>query len=1173
MTALETLRDRDLPVDFGRYTLVGLLGVGGMGRVFRAELRGPSGFRKTLALKVIGKPVGEESQRNQEEFFREARVSGLLKHPNIVDVYDFGIEEGRPWLAMELVEGQTLAQLLFDGPLPPTAALDLGLQVCAALSHAHALKADGETIELVHRDLKPANILITPRGLVKVVDFGLARAAGGATDLTQSGTIRGTPAYMAPEQARDEPLDARTDLFALGLLLYELVTGERLLQRDSLVAVMMALVQIEAELGEPERVAGLDAAVPGLGAVVRKLCRHDPQERYTRASEVATELRALAARLGPGPSLQSHLSGEPESPSFGSVLRPPTDDAATRILPTAGTSSTRGSQRVARRTNLAPDGGAFVGRAEALADLGRGFDEGSKLVTLLGPGGTGKTRLARRYGASKLQDLLPHGGAWFCDLSEARSVDGVLHVVALTLGIPLDRAAEGTATFVGEALADRGPMLVILDNVEQVVASVVELAGCWLELCPDLQLLVTSRERLRLPDELVLDLGPLQEDDAVALFEERAKAQGRGFVLKESDRPIVAEIVRRLDCLPLAVELAAARTSVLAPRKILDRLDHRFRLLAHGSRAAGRQATLRGAIQWSWDLLDDTERLAFAQCAVFRGGFTLEMAEEVIDVGEGPDAPWALDLVQTLRDKSLLRSWEPPGLHGEVRFGMYESLRAFAAEQLEALGIVDEANARHAAALVTLGLDLARRIELADGRLARRQLALELDNLQAAYERRAARAPSEAMSAVLAMSDLLAAVGPVDLYRRVLNEALALPARGAEAKTVRLQLLIRRVSFVRGHGDFERATADAAEAEAIAESLGDELSLVQTLRAQVFNLIENGRLEESLPIAERALAVARALENDEALGAALNAVGYAWGFNGRDEESFAAHLEALEAWRRVGNRRREADEVSNIAVYHGNRGNIEEAEPRFQQALELHRELGTRRGEGLCLGNLSLVALQRGRLGEAKRRAVKSAEIQRAIGERAPRGMILCNLGCVLLLEGQTSESVRVLEEAVEILRGLGRRFYLAIAWRDLAVAYLAAGRGDDAVEAARQGVESARGMPKANLVAINLATLGAALASAGSLAEADTFLHEAQAAAELRGDESERAYCATASCFHLLATLPLLDEASSAAVLDQVTRAYEQFGFADEDWTEGRPVDSTLRALRWVLGDHLDEL
>ena len=369
---LEHLEASDLPVEFGRYTLVGILGAGGMGRVYKAELRGPSGFRKELALKVIARSRGSSDEQLREEFFREARFSGLLKHENVVDVYDFGVEEGRPWLAMELLKGRSLAAILADGPLLPTAALDLALQVCAGLTHAHGLTIDGEPVELVHRDLKPANIMVTPRGVAKILDFGLARSAGAATDLTGTGTVRGTPAYMAPEQARLQDLDGRTDLFALGLILYELLTGRCLLARDNLMAVMMALVQLDETLRTPSVLRTAEAAVPGISPVLVKLLRQDPAERYSRASELAADLRLLQRSLPPGPDLRVAVAGEDPGPSSGSVVANVIMDTVPHVQMLSGTQSTRPSQALARRTNLAPDSASFVGRAADMAGSTRG---------------------------------------------------------------------------------------------------------------------------------------------------------------------------------------------------------------------------------------------------------------------------------------------------------------------------------------------------------------------------------------------------------------------------------------------------------------------------------------------------------------------------------------------------------------------------------------------------------------------------------------------------------------------------------------------------------------------------------------------------------------------------------------------------------------------------------
>ena len=281
------------------------------------------------------------------------------------------------------------------------------------------------------------------------------------------------------------------------------------------------------------------------------------------------------------------------------------------------------------RHNLAPERDAFIGRSAELQSLALQLQSGSRLVCLLGPGGTGKTRLARRYALAWLGEW--PGGVYFCDLSEAHSLEGIHFAVALALGVPLGK--DDPAVQLGHAIAGRGRCLVILDNFEQVQQHATATVGRWLDRAGEATFVVTSRERLHLEGEQVLAVEPLRLDsEAIELFAVRARAQRPGFELDEGTRHAVAEVVRLLDGLPLAIELAAARVRVLSPAQIVERLKDRFVLLAGATGAAARQATLRAAIDWSWELLTPWEQTALAQCSVFEGGFTLEAAELVLDL-------------------------------------------------------------------------------------------------------------------------------------------------------------------------------------------------------------------------------------------------------------------------------------------------------------------------------------------------------------------------------------------------------------------------------------------------------------------------------------------------------------------------------------------------------------
>jgi len=297
----DLLEDADLPAPFGRYTLLGLLGEGGMARVFKAELQGPSGFRKRAAVKIIHATVAKKSEKLRRALINEARLGGLLHHPNIVDTYEFGEEQGLPFIAMELVRGVGLDVMLeLMRPLPPAQALEIAIQICAGLDHAHSLEDDdGEPVLIVHRDLKPSNVLLSRDGLVKVMDFGIAKAATNTYNTTETGMTKGTPAYMSPEQAEGIPLDGRSDIFALGALLYEMVVGERLFRGENMVQVLMSVLRVEQILAEEQRWEWLDATVPGLRDVVTTCLRKDRADRYDDCLEVEAALKALARDMAP----------------------------------------------------------------------------------------------------------------------------------------------------------------------------------------------------------------------------------------------------------------------------------------------------------------------------------------------------------------------------------------------------------------------------------------------------------------------------------------------------------------------------------------------------------------------------------------------------------------------------------------------------------------------------------------------------------------------------------------------------------------------------------------------------------------------------------------------------------------------------------------------------------
>lgn len=1092
----------DLPLVFGRYTLLRLIGEGGMGRVFEARLEGPSGFRKTVALKVIRVDVAEQSPHIREAIIKEARVGGLLRHPNVVDVYDFGIHDGHPWVAMELVTGEGLERRIArEAPLETTQALRIAIDVARGLQHVHELQVDGRPAGLVHRDLKPANVLLGQHGEVKISDFGLARAAEGE-GITSTGTqsIRGTPAYMAPEQAKGEPLDGRSDLFALGAMLFEMLAGERLLRGRSVIELMMGLLRLEDRVDELQQ---RFAHVPALPELVAGCLRANPAERHANAAAFINAARSI---LG---SLEWSATEESASITGGGTNGVMTVDiGAGEELPAKPSG------------HILDDPASFVGRADDLQALARMLDDAARLISIVGPGGTGKTRLARRFAASQGASL--EGGAWFIDLSEATSVDGICAAAARGLGIQLP--AGGVVERLGAAIAGRGRCLVVLDNFEQVRDHAPATLAAWLERCPEAVFAVTSRQVLRLSDERAHRLGPLETpsldagplaaealqalaaNDAVALFLQRARAVRPGFALTVANGRDVARLVAELDGIPLAIELAAARVRVLSPSKILDRLPQRFDLLTTGWQdATQRQATLRATIDWSWELLEPAEQAALAACSVFRGGFDLEAAEAVIDVDGWSGDPWVVDIVQALQDKSLLRVYEPAETPGDLRFDTYLSIREYAAEKLADGGAVRredgtpatglEAAAaiekRHAAWYARAGSPVELRA--LGGRLGvrrRRLLTLELENLVAAVRRAtAAGMADEAVGAALAAAALLSHSGPLDALVRLLDGVESSADLSDEA---RLRLGIEHVDALRATGDVERCDALAARLITLAERLGDPHSgaKVRTVRART----HMGDLRGFDATGELEAAREAFVAVGDVAGEGM-VIGLLGTLRSMEDDFIKARTlleRALVLLKQVGNSSFEVLVLINLGITYKELGLSSLERATLHEALRLAEEMGFIRGEEVALMNLGVGAQEHGELLEAEQLFQRSIDLNRRVGNDFWLGRSLGNLGDVQRALGRLDEAEQHLREGLRLVRAQGDTRHECGQLTELAQLLLAADRTEEAHAAASESLSQARELGLPRLTAHALEILAEVELVRGDLEAARPFAQEA---------------------------------------------------------------------------------
>ncbi len=588
-------------------------------------------------------------------------------------------------------------------------------------------------------------------------------------------------------------------------------------------------------------------------------------------------------------------------------------------------------------TNLPAQPGPLIGRGRELSELAELIRD-QRVVTLSGPGGSGKTRLAIHAAAESVDGFVD--GVFWVPLAAISDPAIVEPTIAMTMG-----AQEGVAEHV-----DQKGMLLVLDNLEQLLPEVSTLLAALQERCPNLHLLVTSRAPLRIAAEHEYPVDPLPEDDAVALFRERA-------FLSEPDEAVRA-LCRRLDGLPLAIELAAARTRVLSPDKLLARLQQALPVLTGGRHdAPERQRTLRATIEWSYNLLPIEEQRIFARLGVFAGGFAVESAEAVCDVG--------LDEVETLAAHSLLRRLE------SGRLGMLETIRELALEKLEESGEADTVRRRHAEHYLEVAESANLSLDAVGRGAQRHDLVLpEQANLRAAIDWATGADVELGIRLAIALENFWVTHDPAEGMRRfeaLLERAGDLP-------------LLLRARAMRDYGgcadiagDFERARIAYAKSGELFREAGDESGEATAVYRLGVIASHTGNIEHGRQLWEESL------ETWQRLGdrvGEMQALGNIGGFefeHGNPERGRALAERSLELAREAGWTWWEAEQLGNLAEHHLNAGSTDAGERYARACLVLARGMEDRLMTVYGLGMLAWAAADRG---EPERAGVLWAAIE-----------------------------------------------------------------------------------------------------------------------------------------------------------------------------------------------------
>ena len=1003
----------------GTYEIAGPLGAGGMGEVYRAR---DSRLERDVAIKALPVAVAADSDR-LARFRREAKVVAQLNHPHIAQIHQLLEHEGGTYLVLEYVPGRTLAEAIRSrAGLETEETLRLGAQIARALEAAHVRG-------VVHRDLKPGNVMVTPDGTAKVLDFGLAvQASGKGPDSgtrtgTPSGGVHGTPGYMAPEQIRGEDVDARADIWAFGCLLYECLAGVPAIRGRTHAELLAATLHGDPELGR------LPESLPQpVRSLLRRCLTRDLGSRQQSMGEVRI-------------ALQETLGVEPVTPDTP-------------------------EKTATHPNNLPRDASHFIGREVELENLAAILDQ-NVLLTLTGAGGSGKTRLSTELGWRLLGRF--DGGVWLAELAPISDPVLVSTAVAGAFGVTED-PKQPLAVMIAHRLHGRKALLV-LDNCEHLLESASDLVQALLRSVPSLRIVATSREALgvagersyrvpslSLPPEISsagrdtpkpgskptpsvphratptgatpsgpatpatprpVNITPLLASESVALFVDRARGVKPAFELNESNAEAVSRICRKLDGIPLAIELAAVRVKVLSPDQILSKLDDRFRLLTSGGRGVmERQRTLRAAVDWSYKLLTASERRMFRALSVFAGGWTLESAIAVCGPGGGEagadlDEFEVLDLLTHLADKSLVQVDDGGA---EPRYRFLETVRQYASEELDREGETEDTRDRHLDHYHQLMLEATGRdgMYFIPGPEWFERFERDIENLLEAmsWARTAPAASTNGLSRVGrglrigARLQIFWESMSLFLAVRVTLEGLLERADGEPPEWVNHAIYVLGMMSV-GLGDYEVASAHLERTLEMSRAMGSKDSLRRSVNAVGTLLARKGDFEGARPYIEEGLALARDIGEPVRIAGSLQNLALTVV---DDTERWRAHTrEALGLYRQQKQHSGIADCLLNLGQSQGFHGDNQGARDLLEEALP-HALIAGRRGR--IIGTRVCLALWLGRLGDVERARIQLIEAMDIIENDANPDMealipLIDACMCLALHFGEPDRAVR----------------------------------------------------------------------------------------------------------------------------------------------------------------------
>ena len=966
---------------FGSYEILQRLGAGGMGEVYRAkDIR----LDREVAIKTLSLDRCSEPEA-LSRLEQEARSACALNHPNIVTIYELGQVNGTHYIAMELVDGETVRALLASGPIPFRKTLAIAAQIADGLAKAHEAG-------IIHRDLKPENLMVSGDGTAKVLDFGLAklrkldqaRGLDATTSITEHRTVMGTVGYMSPEQATGGEVDFCSDQFSFGSVLYEMITGFPAFQKKTHAETTAAILR-----DEPDRLGArvLQAPAPFIWIVERCLAK-DPKQRYASTRDLARDLAAVRDRLADAPARES----EP------------------------------------RPNNLPVQRTAFIGREHEAAGLRQLLSRVDvQLVTLTGPGGIGKTRFALQV-AGEIADQFP-SGVCFVALSAIGERGLVASTIAQAMGV-----RETGNTLPQESLLEyvgglSQPMLLLLDNFEHLVSAAPFVAQM-LTAGPKLKVVVTSQAPLHVYGEHEFPVPPLALPDpmsipplealsrlpAVALFVARAKAVKHEFTLTKENARAVAAICSRLDGLPLAIELAAARIKLLSPSAMLARLESSLNLLTGGARdLPARQQTLRNTVDWSYGLLNGAEQTLFRRLSVFTGGSTLEGVEAVCDT-KGDLGLDVLEGMASMVDKSLAQQVEQ--VDKETRFFMLSTIREYALERLAESDDGSAARRAHAAYYLVLAEEGAEDVAAHPEWLDR--FEVEHDNFRLALDYLIETGDADwGLRLGTALFRFWETREHLTEGRDAIARVLALEGASARPK-LRARLLFAGAVLAGEQGDYGSAQQMFEDSLETCLELNDNRGVAVALNALAVIARDRGEINAASSLFERCVAIWKDLGDPADIARALSNLASVIKLQGEYERAFLLYDECVAMFRKVGDGAGVAWTLNCQGDVAREKGDFVAARSFCEQSLSEFRQLGDSWGIASTLSDLASLSCDQGSNAEARRLFGESIRMFQELGHKRGIARALECLAVSAAAQSNAEQSLHLAGSAAALRQRLG---------------------------------------------------------------------------------------------------------------------------------------------------------